>query len=122
MYIAEIDASVSKNIVISNVMFLLSYIILLSNIGVQSKYMYLRRGVMNQDRPMVGKLPYLPPHCLVCGLRSNTMWSTWCHVVQLSGLLLNYFAYICRYLVGVWPLNLMLSNLSPFLFPKTVLF
>ena len=31
MYIAEIDASVSKNIVIPNVMFLLSYMILLSN-------------------------------------------------------------------------------------------
>ena len=116
MFIAEIDASVSKNIVIPNVMFLLSYMILKSNTVV---HIYVpETGINEPGSTMVGKLPYLPPHCLVCGLRSNTMWSTCCHVVQLSGLLLNYFAYICRYLGGVWPLNLMFPNLSPFLFPQ----
>ena len=39
---------------------------------------HMMRGVMNQHRPMAGKLPYLPPHCLVCGRTTvGTMWSTY---------------------------------------------
>ena len=39
---------------------------------------HMMRGVMNQHRSMAGKLPYLPPHCLVCGRTTvGTMWSTY---------------------------------------------